>query len=168
MTCGRSDDGWTKLGKSQLIQQLSRLWSSQPGWHCQVKIVFYSWIFSWKGDWLENKCWLCTGQGIASSPSATQWPWRGWEITWMEFIVESQQVWKDRNSCEPDIGKPLYVQSWIYNIRRSLFRNANEEDKSRYFLVDSHTINTFQELTEQNILFQQQVLTSNVTQSYQM
>ena len=51
----------------------------------------------------------------------------------LEFIVESQQVWKDRNSCEPDIGKPLYVQSWIYNIRRSLFRNANEEDKSRYF-----------------------------------
>ena len=37
---------------------------------------------------------------------------------YFEFIVESQQVWKDRSSCEPDIGKPLYVQTRIYNIRR--------------------------------------------------
>ena len=49
----------------------------------------------------------------------------------LEFFVESQQVWKDRSSCEPDIGKPLYVQTRIYNIRRPLLRNANGADKLR-------------------------------------
>ena len=103
-------------------------WMALPG----QDSFFYSWIFSLERRLIGKQMLVVHGARDSLIPISHSMALARVRNN-LEFIVESQQVWKDRNSCEPDIGKPLYVQSWIYNIRRSLFRNANEEDKSRYF-----------------------------------